>query len=98
MNPNDAAWHLLQFEIHHTDPAVEQLPVHLPFENNICYTQEDNLEEVLADPTKRITKLTAWFQANKENSEAAQYTYAEFPEHYAWHADVKKWGFTSTAW
>uniref|UniRef100_A0A0A9E584 Uncharacterized protein n=1 Tax=Arundo donax TaxID=35708 RepID=A0A0A9E584_ARUDO len=42
--PNEAAWRLLQFDIHHTDPAVERLTVHLPFENNVIHTEDDDLE------------------------------------------------------
>lgn len=35
MTPNDAAWRLLEFEIHHSNPSVERLPCHLPFDNSI---------------------------------------------------------------
>jgi hypothetical protein len=30
--PNEAAWRLLQFDVHYTKPAVERLQVHMPFE------------------------------------------------------------------
>lgn len=93
VTPNDAAWRLLQFEIYHTDPSVERLPVHLPLENNVVYTEDDNLEQVLQNPFNQITKLTAWFEANKTCPEAVRYTYAEFPEHFTWHADGKYWDF-----
>ncbi|BAH94235.1 Os08g0300100, partial [Oryza sativa Japonica Group] len=41
--PNEAAWRLLQFEIHYTDPAIERLHVHMPLENNVTFTEDDNL-------------------------------------------------------
>lgn len=93
VTPNEAAWRLLQFEIHHTNPAVERLTVHMPFENNVVYTQDDNLEQVLMNPNNHTTKLTAWFEANKRLPGAAQYTFAEFPEHFTWHAARKYWDF-----
>ncbi|EEC77077.1 hypothetical protein OsI_15476 [Oryza sativa Indica Group] len=91
--PNDAAWRLLQFEIHHTNPSVERLPVHLPLGNSVVYNEDDSLEQVLQNPWNQITKLTAWFEANKTYPEAVCYTYAEFPEHFTWHADGKYWDY-----
>ncbi|XP_052169379.1 uncharacterized protein LOC127786097 isoform X1 [Oryza glaberrima] len=89
--PNEAAWRLLRFVVHYTDPSVERLHVHMPFDNNIMFTEDDNLEQVLENPMNHITKLTAWFVANREYAEAAPYTYVEFPEYFTWHADGKYW-------
>nr|AAQ56555.1 hypothetical protein OSJNBa0070J19.12 [Oryza sativa Japonica Group] len=89
--PNEAAWRLLQFEIHYTDPAIERLHVHMPLENNVTFTEDDNLEQILDNPRNRVTKLTAWFAANREYSQAAAYTYAEFPEYFTWHGNGKYW-------
>jgi len=47
---------LLQYDICHTDPSVERLPVHLPFENSVVFTEEDDLEEVIENPNNLITK------------------------------------------
>jgi hypothetical protein len=43
---------LLQYDIHHTDPTVERLPIHLPLENNVFYSKEDDLEEIIENPRK----------------------------------------------
>lgn len=91
VTPNDVAWCLLQFDIHYTNPSIERLPVHLPFGNNIVFTEDDNLEQVLQNPANRVTKLTAWFEANKRHPDAMRYTYVEFPEHFTWHGDGKYW-------
>lgn len=91
ITPNDAAWRLLQFDIHHTDPSIERLHVHLPLENHIIYAEDDNLEEVVSNPRNIVTKLTAWFEANKAIPAARQFTYIEFPECWTWHADGKYW-------
>ena len=91
VTPNDAAWRLLQFDIHHTDPAVERLPCHLPFENSVVFTEDDNLQQVLQNPCNEITKLTSWLKQTRTFHHAAQFTYAEFPEHFTWHGDGKFW-------
>jgi hypothetical protein len=91
VSPNDAAWRLQQFDIHHTDPSVERLPVQLPFENNVIFTEDDDLEEVIEDPNSSTTKLTAWLEANRENPSARQLTYIEYPEHWTWHNQGKYW-------
>ncbi|WVZ95295.1 hypothetical protein U9M48_041079 [Paspalum notatum var. saurae] len=88
---NEAAWRLLQFDIHYTDPAVERLQVHVPFENSVLFTEDDYLEQVLENPRNRVTKLTAWFIANRTFPQAAQYTYAEFPEYFTWYGDGQYW-------
>jgi hypothetical protein len=49
---------LLQYDIHETDPSVEQLPMHLPFENNVVFTEGDDLEEIIENPRNVRAKLT----------------------------------------
>ena len=89
--PNEAAWRLLLFEINHTDPSVERLPVHLPLENNVVVFEDDYLDQVIENPLSTITKLTAWFDANRIYPHARQHTYVEFPEFWTWHGDGKYW-------
>ena len=91
MTPHDAAWRLLQYDIHHTDPSVERLPVRLPFENSVVFTEEGDLEEVIENPNNLITKLTAWFEANNQFPAARERTYIEFPEYFTWHSNGKFW-------
>jgi hypothetical protein len=59
VTPNDGAWRLLQCDIHYMDPSVEHLHVHLPFENNVVFTEDDDLEQVLDNPNNVRTKLTS---------------------------------------
>ena len=81
------AWRLFKFDIHYTNPSVKRLPVHLPLENGVLYTEDDYLDQVIDDPSKLITKLTAWFDVNQQYPLARQHTYADFPEHWTWHSD-----------
>ena len=91
ITPHEAGWRLLQYDIHHTYPSVERLPLHLPFENNVVYTEDDDLEEIIENPNSAKTKLTAWLMANAQIPHARQYTYIEFPEYFTWHASDKYW-------
>jgi hypothetical protein len=59
VTPNDGSWRLLQYDIHYTDPSVEHLLVHLPLENSVIFTEDDDLEEVLENPNNVRTKLTS---------------------------------------
>jgi hypothetical protein len=91
VTPCEAAWRLLQFDIHHTDPSMERLPVHLPLENSVVFSEDDHLDQVIENPRSTITKLTAWFDANRIYPHARQHTYVEFPEFWTWHGDGKYW-------
>jgi hypothetical protein len=59
VTPNDGSRRLLQYNIHYTDPSVEHLPIHLPFENNVIFTEDDDLEELHENPNNVRTKLTS---------------------------------------
>jgi hypothetical protein len=91
VTPNDGAWRLLQYDIHYMDPLVERLLVHLPFENNIVFTEDDDLEEVLDNPNNIRTKLTSWLEKNIDDPSTRNYTYIEFPGHFTWHANGNYW-------
>lgn len=91
ITPHEASWRLLQYDIHHTDPTVERLPVHLPFENNVIYTEDDDLEEIIENPNNTRSKLTAWLEANAQFPSARDYTYLQFPGNFTWHARHKNW-------
>jgi hypothetical protein len=75
VTPNDGAWRLLQYDIHYMDPSVERLPVHRPFENNVVFTEDDDLEEILDNSNNVRIKLTSLLETNNNNSSATNYTY-----------------------
>jgi hypothetical protein len=89
VTPKDGAWRFLQYDIHYMDPSVEHLPVHLPFENNVVFTEDDDLEEVFDIPNNVRTKLTSWLEKNVDDPSARNYTYIEFLGHFTWHAEGK---------
>jgi hypothetical protein len=87
----DAIWRLLGYDIHHHWPAVERLPVHLPSLNVIKLRKGVKLQAILQDPKLRKTKLTEWFEANKQYPETRQLTYCEFPQQWTWDDRDRKW-------
>jgi hypothetical protein len=89
VTPNDGSWRLLQYCIHDTDPSVQRLHVHLPSENNVVFTEDNDLEEVIENPRNMKTKLTNWLEINSTSLDARNYMYIEFSEHFTWHADGK---------
>jgi hypothetical protein len=78
VTPNDGGWRLLQYDIHYSNPVVERLPIHFPLENNVVFTEDDDLEEVLENLNNVRTKLTSRLEINSTTILAQSYTYVEF--------------------
>jgi hypothetical protein len=66
-------------------------PVHLLLENNVLFTEEDDLEKVIEDTNNLRTKLTSWLEDSNKFPSTHDYTYIEFPEHFTWHSNGKYW-------
>jgi hypothetical protein len=52
--------------------------------------KNDKLKAILADPKNKKTMLTEWFEANKNNKEARDLTYCDFPLKWKWETKNKK--------
>ncbi|OMP04886.1 DNA helicase PIF1, ATP-dependent [Corchorus olitorius] len=89
--PYEAAWRLFGFPIHHREPAMTRLPVHLPHQHNVCFRDGQPLQQVLNRIDIDKTMLTEWFMANQKYEAAREYLYAEFPTAWVWHADDSEW-------
>jgi hypothetical protein len=87
----DALWRLFGFDIHYHYPSVERLPVHLPLYNTVKLQKTTKLKILANDPKIRRTKLTEWFQANRQHEEARELTYCEFPQYWTWNESKKTW-------
>jgi hypothetical protein len=87
----DACWRIFGFDIHRHYPAVERLPVHLPYENNINYDTNANMAEIVSDEFLKKTMLTEWFTANRTYESARSLTYLEFPSKWRWVKDKRIW-------
>ncbi|CAN6892364.1 unnamed protein product [Brassica oleracea] len=87
----EASWRLFSFHIHHNQPSVMKLTLHLPGKHRLVYDQDKSLEEVLSQEDIEKTMLTAYFVANQRYEEARELTYIQFPEHFVYHSDIKTW-------
>lgn len=95
ISPSEAAHHIYQFDVHGQIPTVVRLQIHLPGQHMVTFNPNENIETILHRASRERTTLTAFFEANantgKLGEEARKYTYQEFPQHFTWNKDGKKW-------
>ncbi len=75
--------------MHSQYPSVTRLPVHLEDSQLIVYDPEKITTESIPKISK--TLLTEYFACNAIDEFARTLKYHEFPKHYAWKKDQKKW-------
>ena len=88
---SEASWRLLEFPIHHQQPAVMSLQIHLPGHHMVVFTPNESIETVTARAQQEKTMLTAFFELNRDDPVARQYTYQEAPLHFVWDRETKQW-------
>ena len=79
---------LFEFPMRSRSHAVIRLALHLPLEQKILFTPGN--EKSILNKNNNTT-LTAWFDLNKHNITARQYTYVEIPEHFVYNSTNKIW-------
>jgi PIF1-like helicase/Helitron helicase-like domain at N-terminus len=102
VSSSEAVWRLFEFYQADRSHSVETLPVHLPGENSIAYTEEDE-DALLADAgdprhveavdrlLERRSRLEAYFVLNVESAAARNYRYVQIPEFYTWDGRNGRW-------
>ena len=88
---SEAAWRLLEFPIHHQDPAVMSLQVHLPGQHMVYFNTNVPIETIAARARTEQTMLTAFFNLNQLDESAHQFTYQELPQHFVWDRKKNMW-------
>jgi hypothetical protein len=95
ISPSEAAHRIFQFDVHGQIPNVVRLQIHLPGRHMVTFNPDEDIDIVLARASHERTTLTAYFEANANHGdlgvEARKHTYQEFPQHFTWKADTKKW-------
>ncbi|XP_050225551.1 uncharacterized protein LOC126675026 [Mercurialis annua] len=91
ISPCEAAWRIFEFPIHHREPAVERLVVHLPNMNSIFFNGQVGIRQLYQNEAIKKTMLTEWFEANLTFPDARTLTYAEFPTKWTWNSKDKLW-------
>ncbi|GJU21621.1 DNA helicase [Tanacetum coccineum] len=88
---HEAYWRIFKFDIHHREPAVQILVVHLEDMQQITFRDRVRLRSVVDLPGKKNTTLTEWFAYNASNEIGRHLLYLEFPSEFVWHSDSKSW-------
>ena len=95
ISPLEAAWRILQFEMHDQVPPVVHLQVHLKGHHIVTFNLNDTIENVVEQGSCQWTTLMAYFEANSDlgllGIEAHKHTYQEFPQYFTWDDVGKQW-------
>ena len=76
ISPCEAAWRIFEFPIHHREPAVEKLVIHLENMNQVLFQPSDNLSYIAENSNFARTMFTEWMQANYMYEDARCLTYS----------------------
>ena len=101
----EAVWHLMEFSMGEVAPIIARLDVHLPEDNIVTLNSALHSDVHNLDLERlRKSKLTAWFDLNREAQEASDagrslpqgidprpYRYDEIPEHFTWNKANRGW-------
>ncbi|XP_075481272.1 uncharacterized protein LOC142521983 [Primulina tabacum] len=90
ISPCEAAWRIFGFDIKYREPPVERLSFHLPNEQNITFSDSDEISIVLDRPTINQSMFLAWMEANKKYPEVRELTYAELPMKFVWKQETRE--------
>jgi hypothetical protein len=88
---SEATWRMFEFPIHHQEPSVISLQIHLPGQHMVVFNPNDSPENVTSRAQQEKTMLTAFFDLNKCDPLAHAYTYQQIPEHFVWSHPQKMW-------
>uniref|UniRef100_A0A803PIA8 ATP-dependent DNA helicase n=1 Tax=Cannabis sativa TaxID=3483 RepID=A0A803PIA8_CANSA len=91
ISATEACWRIFQFDIHYRKPSVERLPFDLPGEHTVIFGEDKCTEDVLATPGVDKTKFTEWLETNKNNEDARELAYSDFPTFWVWNSKDKIW-------
>ncbi|XP_071738697.1 uncharacterized protein [Rutidosis leptorrhynchoides] len=87
----EAAWRIFGNEIHYRTVAVERLPFHLPGEQSVIFDDDDDLHDIIENPSVAHSMFTSWMERNTFDEDARKLTYTEFPNKYVWDATNRCW-------
>ena len=62
--PAEAAWCLFKFPIHHQQPSIIRLQIHLSGQHLTVFDPSETIESVLVRASQEESMLTAFFIAN----------------------------------
>nr|GEZ95141.1 uncharacterized protein [Tanacetum cinerariifolium] len=78
----EAAWRIFRFDIHHRFPAVKRLPFHLPDQQSVVFDPSESIDFQLEKVSANSSKILAWMECNKTDTEVRKLLYVEFLKYY----------------
>ncbi|XP_024958909.1 uncharacterized protein LOC112499870 [Cynara cardunculus var. scolymus] len=87
----EASWRIFGYDVHSMTPSVLILPFHLPGQQQVVFSAEDDIENVLNRPSVASSMFFAWMHSNQIYQEARELTYVEFPTKFVvgnWRNDI----------
>ncbi|KAI3705431.1 hypothetical protein L1987_75668 [Smallanthus sonchifolius] len=89
--PHEASWRILNFPIHHRNPPVQVLAVHLEDMQNVSFNATQQLRYILGNPCTGKTTLTEWLRNNQINPAGRDLRYIDYLSRYRWDSSGKVW-------
>ena len=87
----EATWRLFEFPIHHQQPPIISLQVHLPGQHMVVFKPNKSVCDITLHAQQQYTMLSAFFELNMNDTDARIYTYQQIPLHYVWDSNKKLW-------
>ena len=77
--------------MHDEQPPVTHLALHLPGQQPVYFSEQENLDRVRARIEESMTTLMAFFAYNEQNEDGREYLYHEFPEYFVYKGKIEGW-------
>ncbi|CAH1421827.1 unnamed protein product [Lactuca virosa] len=87
----EASWRIFGYDVHYRYPSVMRLPFHFPDQQQVIYAADDDIDNVLEQPSVAASMFTSWMECNKINKDARKLTYVEFPTKFVWKPNGRFW-------
>ncbi|EUC59155.1 DNA helicase-like protein, putative [Rhizoctonia solani AG-3 Rhs1AP] len=90
----EGLWRIYCCRLHHEQPSIIRLQVHLEGQQMITFQADESLEDVVRNRADQDTPLTGFFKLNQhvnENTRAVanQLLYQEIPNCFSWDKNIK---------
>ena len=89
VSASESYWRIAGFKLHGQFPSIYRLQIHLPNQQLVYFQEQDNAQDIIVRQSK--TMLTEWFELNKIDSLAKEFSYLEAPSNFVWNSKDKKW-------
>ena len=90
----ESMWHVLGFDLHKQEPAVQRLGCSLPNDPDVQFSAAHSPDEVADAADKALlstSHIVAWFNLNTVDAFARTLLYVDIPSHYIWDALNRRW-------